>query len=203
MRASARLKRSLAVFCLTTQATGGFPPGFPHTLPRSVRRRPGRHPCACAHALRATIRYRCEGTATLTLPWAFASPALLSVRVLLRHLWSLVSPTSFSPNGSVVWHSLPSTGSLGHFPCFDGYYGALGLLAARPASLRIPSIGSTFLAKGDDGISQVPGGPWRACLAHRPRWVRCIPSDHSGWLPYSLLQRCCLPLWVDGVGTHI
>ncbi len=127
---------------------------------------------------------------------------VLSVRVLLRHLRSLVSPTSFSPNGPVVRHSLPSTGSLGHFPCFNGYYEGLGLLAARPASLRIPSNGSTFLAKGDDGISQVPGGPWRACLAHRPRWVRCIQSDHSGWPSYPLLQRCCLPLWVDGVGTH-
>lgn len=69
---------------------------------------------------------------------------------------------------------------------------------------------------GDDGVSQVPGGPLRSCPAHRPRWNprtltmrttlsrgvavcwRLSPRASASILPRSLSRRlaargCCLP----------
>src|SRR5512135_1182536 len=101
-------------------ATGGWPPGPPHSLPPSVRPPRQPRPCAYAGTPRSASRCRCDGRVSSTPPAAIVSPPALSVVVALRWDQGSVSPASFPPTVSWPGAPFPPRGPSGRFPGFPG-----------------------------------------------------------------------------------
>jgi hypothetical protein len=122
-------------------------------------------------------------------------------------VWSSKSPSSVSPSIPCTGSPFPPRGPAGRFPRFIGYYWLLGLPVVHRVCLgstapvpRFVSFARRYRPSGgDDGISQVPGEPSRACRLLRPRQVR-EPGLRA--MPDFSTHGCCLSL-VDGLGSRI
>jgi hypothetical protein len=97
-----------------------------------------------------------------------ASPVPLSPEVPLRRDQGSSSLASFPPEVPCSGDPLPFTGSSrGEFPGFIGTMGRSDSLPSVPTGFVSSPVG--YRSRGEDRVSQVPGGPTRACPALRPR----------------------------------